>query len=250
MPCLSLDEEIVRLMTPHLPARLTLALAAALNLAPLAVTGLWLAPGPVAGGATWARMRFVARHMARWRFGWTLWMAGSLGLVLSIWVVARAMSHRVRGLSRDLLRLAIVAATIGGAADVAGDSVQVVALPDLASHAVSAAGDGTLAILFALSDHLAAVLSGGVANTLYAVAGILVTIALARATAFPGWITALGGVTWLVTLAATPAVFFPALAPVAVGVAIALYAGWLGAIALWGIGGTGARPPFHLWHRV
>jgi hypothetical protein len=212
--------------------RLLLALVIILNVVPLAYTGILIAPGTTANPDDGARLRFIAAHATLWIVGWVLWIGASLGLVLSIWTLAQTMVPRVKSASGGaLLRLAVVAAAIGSAIDIVGDGMQVATLPTLATQVSSA---GTL-LLFRLADHLASTLSGGVANTLYVVAGLLVVIALSRIGDFPRWITGLGWIAWLVTLGATPAIFFPALAPVVVAGALLLYCAWLGAIGLWGL---------------
>jgi hypothetical protein len=230
-------------MRRRLPVRLVLTLAAVVNLAPLALTGLLLSSGTVAGGDDAARMAFIGQHAALWSAIWVLWMAGALGFVLSIWAIERTMQRRVQDAGRDLLSLAVIAAVLGGALDLAGDAVQATALPLAAQQSD--------ALAFALGDHLATALSAGIANMLYALAGIAVTGALARAPGFSGWITALGWLTWLVTLAATPAIFVPAVVPAAVAASLLLYAAWLGAIALWGLPSETDTPrPEHALRRV
>jgi hypothetical protein len=230
-------------------ARAMLILAAALNLIPLAYTGLILAPGTVAGGSADARLRFIDAHAVPWSLGWLLWMGGSLGFVLSIWTVTRAFVARTD--APNLLRFAPVIALIGGTIDIVGDAIQVTTYPTLA-HAYVATPQGTTTplLLFDLADHLASLLSAGVANTIYFIAGALCVVALARVRDFPGWLTAFGGVAWLATLVATPAVFFPATLPVVVAGALFLYAAWLAALALWGIGGIQLRLPIPHLHRV
>lgn len=230
-------------------ARAGLALAAIVNLVPLGYTGLFLTPGTAAGGGDDARLTFIAAHATEWSAGWLMWMGGSLGLALSVWMIARVFE--LRAPHPGLLRLATVVAAIGAGIDVVGDAIQVTTFPTLAhDYTALAPGDPArtpIVLLFDLVDHLATALSGGVANTLYFVAGIAVVIALAQMREFPGWITALGIVAWLVTLAATPAIFFPHIVPVAVAAAIFLYVAWLGVVAVWGLPGVKPRfVPFHL----
>jgi hypothetical protein len=239
-------------MPKQFGARALLVLVAALNLIPLAYTGLIIAPGTAAGGGDDARLRFIASHQIAWSAGWLMWMGGSLGLVLSVWVLSRALFQRTH--APDLLRFAPLIAVIGGAVDLVGDGVQAAAFPILAGrYAALTPTDpsrGTVRLLFDVADRLAATLSAEAANTLYFIAGVLVVVALASVPDFPKWITVLGGLAWLVTLAATPAALFPALLPIAVAVALFLYAAWLIAIALWGIGGGKPRLPLPHFHRV
>jgi hypothetical protein len=232
--------------------RIVLLLAVTANLAPLAYTGLLLTPGTVAGGGADARLRFIAGHQAVWSVGWIAWMTGSLGLVLSVWTLARVFQPRLP--PSEILRFAPVIATIGATIDITGDALQATALPTIAGNYVAlAAADprrANLLTLFTLADQLATALSGIIANTLYCLAGALVVMALARAPGMPRWITALGAVTWVVTLAATPTAMIPTLAPVTVAAALFLYAGWLLAIAIWGLNASAVQAPIPRYHRV
>lgn len=240
-------------MPNRVGARLALFVAVALNLIPLAFTGLFLAPGTVAGGSDTDRMRFIAAHQGLWVTGWSLWMGGSMGLLLSIWTISRAFAHRTRAV--ELMRFAVPLAIVAATVDIVGDALQVGVLPPIAERYVALAATGaapaTEAFLFHLSDQLIMVLSGIVRNTGYGIAGVLVTVALARAMSFPVWITVLGGVAWAVTFLATPAVFFPAIVPATVASALLLYAVWLVAVALWGLGREGLPAWLNrTWHRV
>ena len=236
-------------MPKHVQARAMLVLAAMLNIIPLAYTGLLLAPGTVTGGDTDARLHFIAGHAEAWSVGWFLWMGGSIGLVLSIWVLSQTFLLRTR--TPALLRFAPLVAVIGGTVDLVGDAIQATTFPTLASHYVALApGDparATIALIFDVMDHLASGVSAGVANTVYCIAGVLVLASLATISDFPRWLTALGALAWLATLAATPAVFFPHLLPFVVAGALGMFAAWLVAIAVWGIGDFKLRVP-HLYH--
>ncbi len=233
-------------------ARAMLVLAAALNLIPLAYTGLVIAPGTASGGSNDARLRFIAAHQVAWSTGWLMWMAASVGLVLSVWVLARVAQERTR--APELIRFAPLVVTIGSAVDLVGDGIQAAVLPALADRYASAATNdathSTVLVIFQAADRLATTLSAETANTLYFIAGVLVVIALATVPNFPKWLTVLGGVAWLVTLAATPAALVPTLLPVAVAGALFLYAAWLIALALWGIGDGKPRLPLPHFHRV
>ena len=235
-------------MPKHVQSRSMLVLAAALNMIPLAYSGLLLAPGTVTGGNTDARLHFIAGHAVAWSVGWFMWMGGSFGLVLSIWVLSQTFMRRTH--APNLLRFAPLVAAIGGTVDMVGDAIQATTFPTLASHYVALAPNdpsrATIALLFDLMDHLSSGISAGVANTVYFIAGVLVLAALATISDFPRWLTGLGVLAWLATLAATPAVFFPKLIPFAVAGALGLFCAWLVAIAIWGIGDFKLRVP-HLY---
>lgn len=235
-------------MSMQTGARIALIAAAALNLIPLAFTGLFLAPGTVTGGTDAARLRFIHAHALAWTVGWGLWMGGSVGLLLSIYVLARVFERRSP--APEWLRIAVPFAVAGATLDILGDALQAGAYPLLAQQYAAGTDTPTIAFLFHLTDHLANLLSGGIANSLYFVAGLLVTLALARTPRFPGWITALGGLAWGATLLATPALAIPAVLPALIAATLFLFAGWLAAIALWGIEGDLPRWVNRALHRV
>ncbi len=116
------------------------------------VLALLLAPATPLVADVSERERFVRENLALWRAGWVTWMIAALTL-LWCYVWWRA---RVRG-----PRAAIVVAAVGIAADLSAETMLVVAGADA----------------YATVAPLAFFLTGAVANGLYTIAGIQLTLA-------------------------------------------------------------------------
>jgi hypothetical protein len=132
---------------------------------------LALAPGTEMAPDPAARMEYIAAHPWLWRAGWCLWIAAALSLLgFIVWWAARVPAR-----SLGIAALVVAIAGIGG--DLLGESLYVGWLP---------AGDDRIA-------SLARLLTGAWGNTLYTLAGILLTIGSpwivgpARACAWAAW---------------------------------------------------------------
>jgi len=101
------------------------------------------------------RIAFVSGHPLFWRAGWILWMAAALSLLgFYAWWACRVPSPRAG-------MLALLVASAGACSDLFTESLFVGWLPDG----------------FARIDRPATLLTGGMANGLYTVAGIILTLA-------------------------------------------------------------------------
>jgi hypothetical protein len=224
-------------------------ISGAVNLAAIAAMGLLLAPATPAGGEVAARAAYIAGHRPAVVAGWLLWIAASLALLANFAVLRSLLSpyrnsdSGYRGrlplsairypLSDFLLRYALAVATVGAALDIGADLLMLAVLPSLAAALQAAPGDPTVALLFRTFDEAAVGWTGGVANSLYAVAGGLVTAVLFRAPV-PRLLAWLGVATWGVAALATLALAFaPVALPAAVALSIFLYVAWAWAIAAW-----------------
>lgn len=177
------------------PARAAPAYACAVaNLAAALAMASLLAPGTPLAGDEEERARYVAEHLLAWRLGWASWVVAALAL---IWMY-RWWGRRVRVTTAPLI------AAIGLAAD-------------LASEAMLIAGDPS-------SAPLAFLLTGGVANLLYTIAGIQLTAAtplprVARAYAASMWSAGL-----TITLGSVLAI--PLVTAVGTGILFVLFVPW------------------------
>lgn len=154
-------------------------LCAALNLIAALAMPLLLLPGTEAVPDRAARLRYIAAHPVLWRAGWGIWMAAALSLLgFYAW-----WSARIRSRSLGIAALTLAIAGMGG--DLLAESLYVGWLP--------AGGDRI--------EVLARLLTGAWGNTLYTLAGILLTLGSpwlrgpARACAWLIWAAglALGG---------------------------------------------------------
>jgi hypothetical protein len=128
---------------------------AALNALAAAAMALVLRPGTEVVPDTAARLAYIAAHPLLWRSGWALWIAAALSLLaFYAWWGSRLPDSRA-GVAAFVLALA------GVCADLLAESLYIGWLP---AHHVRVAP-------------VARVLTGGIGNGLYTVAGILLTIA-------------------------------------------------------------------------
>ncbi len=136
----------------------------ALHVVAIALAAIGMRPGtaivPLA-----ERIAYLSRAPAGWTLGWGSWMLCALALV----ALFAALAHRLDG---PLVRLGLVLAGAGAAIDLLCDDLQLAVLPEVARRGNDA--------LFLTLERAAG--SGGtvVANGLYTIAGLLVTLRLRR----------------------------------------------------------------------
>ena len=137
------------------------------NFAAVVVLALVLAPGTTLIPSVDERVRYISEHLVAWRIGWMVWMVAAVTLVwFYVWWRARVNGPHV----------ALLIALAGIAADWTAELALIIA-----------GADGHAAVAPA-----AFVLTGAVANGLYTVAGIVLTLAtrlgpIARAYAVLMW---------------------------------------------------------------
>ncbi len=207
--------------------------AAGANLAASLAMLLVLAGATPAGGAPEARLTYVAAHRQAVVTGWSLWVGATLGLLLSLWVLARLAAPRWR----PACQYALLVAGVGASLDIAADVINMTAVPALAEQyagARSAAEAAAAVNAFRTWDAAAVALTGGAGNSLYVLAGGLITRALAGTPWIPRLLVAWGALVWAAAAFASAALFWwPALLPPAVGGTMVLYVSWTAAAGLW-----------------
>ncbi len=134
---------------------------------------LWLRGGTEAIPSLETRAAYIAEHALFWRAGWMIWMIAALSLVaFYAWWGGWISSSRAA-------ITAFLIASLGLACDLFAEALFI----------------GWLPTRIAVLSPLGTILSGGVANALYTVAGIILTIAtsslggLLRIWAWTIWIT-------------------------------------------------------------
>ena len=136
--------------------------AAAINLAAGIAMLLALRHGVPAGeDELTARIAYIADHTLVWRAGWLIWNVAAISL-LGFFV---ALAARWRERAPILCGLALLCAAAGLAADLAAETILAVVSPGLRGET------------FAVVESIAISLTGFLGNGLYAVAGILLTVA-------------------------------------------------------------------------
>lgn len=137
-------------------------IAAAVNLAAGLVMLLSLRHGIPAGGSDLsARIAYVGDHILAWRLGWLVWNLAAISL-LGFFVVLAA---RWRERAPILCGLALLCAAAGLAADLGAETILAVVSPGLRGET------------YATVESIAVALTGYLGNGLYAVGGILLTVA-------------------------------------------------------------------------
>ena len=137
------------------------------NLAAVVVLALVLAPGTTLVPSVDERVRYIGEHIVAWRIGWMVWMVAAATLVwFYVWWRARVNGPHI----------ALLFAVAGIVADWTAELALIIA-----------GADGHAAVAPA-----AFFLTGAVANGLYTVAGIVLTLAtrlgpIARAYAVLMW---------------------------------------------------------------
>jgi hypothetical protein len=136
--------------------------AAAVNLAAGLVMLLALRYGIPAGESDLsARVAYVGDHVLVWRVGWLVWNLAAIAL-LGFFVV---LADRWRERAPILCGLALLCAAAGLAADLGAETILAVVSPGLRGETYEAV------------ESIALALTGYLGNGLYAVGGILLTIA-------------------------------------------------------------------------
>lgn len=131
---------------------------AAVNAVAVFVLALWLAPGTPVVADLAERERYVREHADLWRVGWSVWMLAAATLVwFYAWWRARVGAPRV----------ALVLAAAGIVADWSSELLLIVAAPTA----------------YADIAPFAFFLTGAIANGLYTVAGVMLTLATRLTTA-------------------------------------------------------------------
>ena len=188
------------------------------NLAAVVVLALVLAPGTTLIPSVDERVRYISEHLVAWRIGWMVWMFAAVTLVwFYVWWRVRVNGPHV----------ALLVALAGIVADWTAELALIIA-----------GADGHAAVAPA-----AFFLTGAVANGLYTVAGIVLTLAtrlgpIARAYAVLMW--AAGA--FLSIGAAIDAPFIPALATAALFALFIPWCLWLRGRAQFAPAGQTASP--------
>jgi hypothetical protein len=170
------------------------------------------------------RVIYIAKHPAAWSIGWIAWMVAALSLVLFYAWWGSRVNHPA------LAAIAVCITAIGIVFDLAGDSLSALIL---AKHSQSVLSDTANfdPVAFATQQQYTVWLSAGVANFLYIVSGVLLTVSTKT---LPRWVVVAMWLTWasgiwmsiaafsgsVVGLVASTAILFP------VFIAWLIWMGW------------------------
>jgi hypothetical protein len=151
-----------------------------IHLAGLAMAALGMRPGTPLVDVV-ERLDFLAATPLGWTLGWGVWMVCTAALVAFVTELVRYLPDHL-----GLGRLALMLACAGGAIDLLCDCIHITVLPLIASWGTSEER------LFLVVERIA--LAGGlvVANGLYSVSTLLLTICLRDLPGLSSWVLRLG----------------------------------------------------------
>jgi hypothetical protein len=186
----------------------------ALHAAGLAFAALGMRPGTALAEPD-ARRTYLAAAPLGWSLGWGVWMLCALALVGFAAALAHHLDRR-----RPLGQLAVMLAVAGAAVDLLCDVIHITVIPDLAASPSPT--------LFRTIDRIAT--GGGliVANGLYSLATLLLTLAAHGSPGLSRWATPCGAAAGGFGLVMVAAGFAddPPLAALSTGPTIGLYCVW------------------------
>src|SRR5262249_3923204 len=135
----------------------------ALHLVGLACAAVWMRPGTPAALLN-DRMDYLAGHPVGWALGWSVW----IGCIFLMVAFAAAAAQRMP--DSPLARLAVVVAVAAGSFDLLGDSTYIIVFPQVAGL------QPRNMQLFLAVERVTQAISLVVANGLYSVATLLLTL--------------------------------------------------------------------------
>jgi hypothetical protein len=196
-----------------------------------------LLPGTPLDADLHRRARYLCAHRIEWGLGWSTWALAVLALYAFYWTLGRRLA--VGGLSwiPPLVSLLTLA---GLAVDVSGQVIYTTMTPGLARRLLDAGG-GDRAVAtgwFLWSERIATLLSGGIANGLYTLAGTVLCVAARADPRFPAWLRAAALPVWIAGLAISIASVSGAPGWIAVTTAggMGLFVVWCSLVALFYFG--------------
>lgn len=187
-------------------ARWIVLAAMSVNLAASLMMAAVLRQGTAAGGTLPDRLAYVASHATIVSAGWYTWELATLSLVAVFATVLRSLD--APGTS-GLRALSFLLLAMGAIPDSINNLINAGILPDIAIEWASLAdGDPLRAALageFARWDRFTVLLTGALANGLYAAAGWLLMVAAYRTHGFPRPLCHLQWLLWSATTAMSAA---------------------------------------------
>jgi hypothetical protein len=193
-------------------------IAAAVNLAAGSVMLLTLRHGIPAGESDLSnRIDYVVQHTVTWRIGWLVWNLAAISLLGFFVALAAAWQRR----APILCGLALLCAAGGLAADLGAETILAVVSPDLQTER------------YAVVESIAIALTGYLGNGLYAVGGILLTLAGRRE--LPPGLLWLAAAVWAAALWLSVATLVSSTAGqfASAGVLMPLFVLWAGLTGRW-----------------
>lgn len=178
------------------------------------------------------RATYLAAHPWLWALMWATWAMAAVSLFGFYWALGSRLENRPPRMMTSMSWIMLIALGV----DVSSQLFYASMTPGIAQAFLATQGPGRELALARLlwSERLPALLSGGVANSLYSLAGLVVCVATARDPRFPGWLrwAALPG--WIGGLALGVASILgdPLWIALTTGLAIGPFMSWCAAVGL------------------
>jgi hypothetical protein len=194
---------------------------------------LVIQPGLLVGTEV-SRREFIAAHAVAWQISWVIWMPASLGLVLLFLAWADTL-ERVKTRHPSPLRsgdysgaslLGVALCFAGVIVDWLNETMLAALVPSLAAQATT---DAFAASLLSWWERYYLATSLGLANGLYSLGGLVLSVLSFKTSGFPRWLAWFSTVAWVAALGIS---FFGVLGDrggifVASAIAFALFMPWI-----------------------
>lgn len=132
------------------------------------------------------RATYLVAHPWLWALMWATWAMAAVSLFGFYWTLGSRLEDRPPRMMTSMSWIMLIALGV----DISSQSFYAAITPGIAEQFLAAQGTGRQVALARLlwSERLPALLSGGVANCLYTLAGLIVCIGAARDPRFPRWL--------------------------------------------------------------
>jgi len=202
------------------------------NLAASLMMAFILAQATIAGGLPLERMKYITENKLSVQLGWASWIAATLSLVLFFQIMYEYISKSSSDVSKTLLRYAWILSAVGAAPDIIADMISFGIIPYVSERALSSSDPVQQAILleqFLTFDRMSVFLTGGLGNTCYGLAGIILSYVIIRENEFTPLIRWMGVPLWGFTflMSYESLVMSETILPVAVGGTMFLFLLWI-----------------------
>ena len=141
------------------------------------------------------RATYLASHQGVWAVMWATWAMAATSLFGFYWTLGSRLENRPERMMRSMSWIMLIALSV----DISSQVLYATMTPGLAEAFLKAAPAEKVLTLARLlwSERFPALLSGGIANCLYALAGVIVCIGSARDPRFPRWLRLAANPGWI-----------------------------------------------------
>lgn len=191
-----------------------------------------LVPGSPLIGDPVLRATHMTSHPLLWALMWATWASAAVSLYGFYWALGSRLENRPARMMTSMSWIMLFALGV----DVSSQLFYAAMTPGVAGNFLASQGAGREVALQRLiwAERLPTVLSGGVANCLYALAGVVLCSGAARDPRFPRGLRQLANVAWTAALAAGAATVWgdAYLGATGTGLALVMFMIWCAAVGV------------------